>query len=410
MNPFSITTRFAYRNLTRNYRRTLLSTAGVAIGCSIALVDIGLQLGKVEMFIRNVAEGGIGHVRVVPDQWVASRDPKWRLTGWEKVLDNLRANPGVVAATPRARVQGMLAMGTRLCGVEITGVDPQTEPKALRYVRKMDTGHYLETGDRHSMVIGKSIADRLGVSTGDQLIVTVVDNNGAMKSDMFNIVGTVNLGGNLDRQICQVTLQDAENLSGLPGAGEIAVILKDAEKAMAFKNQICSQLPAGDTALTWAEIAPQTETAVRMNYVTAIILASVLVLVSLLGVASAQLTAVLERKRELAVLSALGMGRSSIFKLVFTEALALGTVSCLATFALAGPITYYLAKTGIVILKQGQSMEALGTVMDPVFHGNFGPWFFICAAILSYMATILASLYPAWYAIRLDPAEALRVG
>jgi ABC-type lipoprotein release transport system permease subunit len=410
MGRLSVTTRYAVRNLTRNYRRTLLSVAGITIGCSIALINIGMTRGKIEMFIRNVAEGGIGHVRVVPENWIVSHDSGLRLHEWRKILGELRKDPGVAVATPRVRIQGMLAMGTRVCGVLITGVDPLTEPKALRYVRTLESGRYLKPDDSHAMVIGKSTAERLRMGIGDAVVVTVVDTTGATKSDMFDVVGIVNLGNKqLDSMVCQVTLRDAEKLSGLPGVGEISVILKDPGDVNLFRDRVRASLSGGDTAWTWAQISPQSEQAVRINYIFSRIITVILVLVALLGVASSQLTAVLERKRELAMLSALGMGRVSIFRLVFSEALTLGTLSGLATMALAGPITYYLARVGIRILDSGKSLTALGTVVDPVMHGDFGSWFFVYAAILSYLATVVASLYPAWYAVRLDPAETLRM-
>ncbi len=411
MSHVSVGTRYAFRNLTRNYRRTLLSVAGIAIGCSIALVNIGMVRGKADMYIRNVAEGGIGHIRVVPENWITSRDPNLRLNEWQRVLTELRSNPEVAIATPHTRIQGMLAMGTRMTGVEIQGIDPENEPGAFRYVRKLETGRYLSQGDNHAMVIGRAIADRLQVTIGDPVYVTAVDNVGAMKSDMFEVIGIVNLGSKqLDGGICQVLREDVESLSGLPGAGEIVVILKDANRADQIRDQVRARLPSGDTALTWAQISPQSELAVRINYGTSHILTVILVLVALLGVASSQLTAVVERKRELAVLSALGMGRLSILKLCISEALTLGTISGLATIALAGPITYYFAKIGIQVLEAGKSITALGTVVDPVMYGDFGVWFFVYAGLLSYLATFLASVYPAWFAIHLDPEKSLRVG
>ena len=410
INRLSVTTRYAVRNLTRNHRRTLLSVAGITIGCSIALVNIGLTKGKTEMYIRNIAEGGLGHVMVVPGKWIVSHDPGLRLSEWRKTLDKLREDNRVVVATPRVRIQGMLAVGTRVSGVVITGVDPVAEPKALRYVRTLESGRYLKPEDSHAMVIGKSMAERLRISIGDAVVVTVVDNTGAAKSDMFDVIGIVNLGSRqLDSSICQMTLRDVVELSGSTGVGEIAVILKDPGDADRFRDQIKSWLSAGDTALTWDQISPQSEVAVRLNYIFSQIFTVILILVSLLGVASSQLTAVLERRRELAMLSALGMGRVSIFRLVFSEALTLGTISWVATVALAGPITYYFAKVGIRILDAGKSMTALGTVVDPVMHGDFGIWFFAYAAILSYLATVVASVYPAWYAVRLEPAETLRM-
>jgi ABC-type lipoprotein release transport system permease subunit len=410
MGRLSVTTRYAARNLVRNSRRTLLSVAGITVGCTIALVNIGITRGKTEMFIRNVAEGGIGHVEVVPENWIVSHDPGLRVREWREILGELRNDPEVVVAAPRIRMQGMLAMGTRVSGVLISGVDPVTEPKALRYIRTMETGRYLKPGDSHAMVIGRTIADRLRVDIGDAVVVTVVDHGGATKSDMFEVIGIVNLGNKqLDSLVCQVTREDAEKLSGSPGVGEIAVTLRDPGGADRFRERIRGQLPVGDTAWTWAQISPQSEEAVRLNYVFSQIITVILILVALMGVASSQLTAVLERKRELAMLSALGMGRTAIIRLVISEALTLGTLSVLGTVALGGPITYYFARVGIRILDAGKSMTALGTVVDPVIHGDFGIWFFVYAAILSYLATVLASVYPAWYAVRLDPAETLRM-
>jgi ABC-type lipoprotein release transport system permease subunit len=102
------------------------------------------------------------------------------------------------------------------------------------------------------------------------------------------------------------------------------------------------------------------------------------------------------------------MGRGSVLKIVFGEALALGVVSSLDTIILAGPVTYYFATHGIRVL-DGKSVAAFGSVVDPVLRGEFGGWFFGYAVVLSCLSTLLASVYPAWFAVRLEPAEALRV-
>ena len=233
------------------------------------------------MYIRNAAEGGIGHVRVVPENWTVSHDPGLRLREWQKTLGELREDSGVVVATPHARIQGMLAVGTRVSGVMMTGVDPVTEPKALRYVRTLESGRYLKPEDSHAMVIGKSIAERLRIGIGDAVVVTVMDNTGVAKSDMFNVIGIVNLGSRqLDSAICQVTIRDVVELSGSPGVGEIAVILKDPANANLFRDRITAWLPAGDTALTWAQISPQSEVAVRLNYAFSQIFTVILILVA----------------------------------------------------------------------------------------------------------------------------------
>ena len=75
--------------------------------------------------------------------WEISHDASLRLSDWKSELAAIRSVRGVRAATPRARVQAMLAMGTHMVGTEIVGVDPETEPVTYRYVREIQTGRYL---------------------------------------------------------------------------------------------------------------------------------------------------------------------------------------------------------------------------------------------------------------------------
>jgi ABC-type lipoprotein release transport system permease subunit len=404
-----ITARYAVHNLARNTRRTLLSVLGVAIGSSVALIDIGMAGGKVDMYLKAMAEGGLGHLRVVPAQWPVKRDASLRLAQWREVLARVRADKEVAVAVPRVRLQGLLAMGTRMAGVEIVGVDPSVEPGAFRYVRVMQSGRYLLPVDRAGMVIGRTLAERLGAGVGDSLVVTVAGSTGAIKNAMFEVLGIVDLGGKLDGTICQIPLAEAATLSGLDGAAEIAVVLKTSDNIGGYTNRLKKALPPGDTAMTWEELSPQGAAAIRFNQAFQVIITVFLVVVALLGVAGAQLTAVLERRREFAVLAALGMGRGAMWKLMLFEGLALGTASLAATMVISVPTVWYFAFVGLRVMPQGGMSMAGVALVDPVFRGNFGPWILTLGALLCYTSTLLASLYPGWFATRLHPAEALRV-
>ena len=124
------TVRLALRNLGRNVRRTLLSVVGSGIGCAIAVTLTG---------------------------WLPRRDDKLRLVDGPAALQRVRAMPGVRVAAPRARMQGLLAMGTRVAGVELTGVDPVAEPRALRFVRDAVKGRYLQASDGDAVRVDASL-------------------------------------------------------------------------------------------------------------------------------------------------------------------------------------------------------------------------------------------------------------
>jgi ABC-type antimicrobial peptide transport system permease subunit len=130
----------------------------------------------------------------------------------------------------------------------------------------------------------------------------------------------------------------------------------------------------------------------------------------LLGVASAQLAAVLERRREFAVLSALGMSGPRMVGLVVQEALMLGGAGALVALAAGLPLVWQLARVGLDFSRWvGNAYSFQGVLFDPVFFGDFGVWIVWYVCVVSIGATVMASLYPAWYASRTDPAVALRV-
>jgi ABC-type lipoprotein release transport system permease subunit len=396
----------AWRNLTRKRRRTFLSVAGVAVSCAICLISIGLSQGKVDMFFRVTAEGGIGHLHLAPEGWLQSHEPKLRLKDWQKDLATLRRSPHVVVATPRTRAQGLLAMGTHVAAVDITGVDPTTEPTSYKYVRRITTGRYLQPEDQNGMVLGQATATTLKIETGDPIVVTAVGADGSMKSAMFTLVGTVDTGSqDIDAAICQVNLPDLEQLGQAPGAGEIAVILKDPARAKAIQKVLQPLCTAPNKILRWDEVSPQTRTAIQLNQSISGLTTVILMVVAILGVASAQLTAVLERQKELGMLLAIGMSSRRVLSLILTEALGVGLLGTAAALALSLPVLYYMAKVGLPVAK---GMQAGGMLMEAIY-ANFGVWIITDAFLLCVAAAMLAALYPAWFAVKLDPISAMRV-
>jgi lipoprotein-releasing system permease protein len=129
-----------------------------------------------------------------------------------------------------------------------------------------------------------------------------------------------------------------------------------------------------------------------------------------LGIMSAQLAAVLERRREFAVLSALGMKSGRLISVMLVEGFILGLLGSILGLAFGLPAAHYVATHGIDFSKvYGSDVSMSNILFDPVFKGDFGWWLIPLAFELALSATVLSSLYPAWYAIRTDPAAALRV-
>ena len=176
------------------------------------------------------------------------------------------------------------------------------------------------------------------------------------------------------------------------------------------RAQLQARVTRGDVVLDWRELSPELAGHLRQDTVASRIITGIIILIVLLGVASAQLAAVLERRREFAVLAALGMRGGRMVRLLLQEALALGLAGAAAGILLGSPFVWRFATAGLDFRKwMGSSLAFQGILIEPILYADFGPWIVPEALVIGLGATLIASLYPAWYATRTDPAKALRV-
>ncbi|HEU4724583.1 MAG TPA: FtsX-like permease family protein [Candidatus Eisenbacteria bacterium] len=406
----NVSTTYAVRSVLRNARRTALSVVGIGIGCALALYVDSLIRGTAQLYVAMAAESGSGHLRVVPAEWPVNRDVDLRLADWRADLAAARALPGVRAAAPRARAQVLVAMGSHVLSVEMVGVDPAVEPSADRLVRRLAQGAYLSPGGTGEVVVGRAIADRLDAEVGDEILASVVGATGDIESAMFRITGLAATGSeDVDAGICHVTLEDLARLTGREGAGEVTLILDDWQAAETARAALAARVAGGDRVLTWPELSPEFEGHLRQDRATTRLVTAVIIVIVLLGVTSAQLAAVLERRKEFAVLAALGMKPPRMVRLVLQEALLLGLAGAAAGLAIALPFIAWAATAGLDFRQwMGSNYAFEGVILEPIVYADMGWWIVIEALVIALGATTVASLYPAWFATRTDPAAALR--
>ena len=407
-----IATRYALRSLLRHRRRSLLSVVGIGVGCSVCMFIVGFVRGESAMMMRAVAESGSGHLRFAPKQWRETGNDRLRLPAGFELLELADRIPGVAVASPHARTEALLAMGTRTAGVVMLGVDADREFRANRLVQRVSEGRYLRPGETGAAVVGKSLADRLDVGVDDDLMVTVSGADGEMHSAMLRLVGIVGTGSKmLDTGICHVALDDVARLTGLAPVGEISVLLGDPRRLAETIASLLAEVGDRADIVTWLEIIPELAAGVEVDETWAKIMVGIVTVVVFLGIASAQLAAVLERRREFAVLAALGMKGARLVRIMVTEGVILGAAGSAMALLVGIPATYLSATRGIDFRgwSGGADYGISDILLEPVVYGDFGWWLVPLALALAIVSTTLSSLYPAWYALGTDPANALRV-
>ena len=406
-----ISTRYAIRSLARHPRRSALSVLGVGVGCAVCMGVVSFVGGESRTMLEAVAQSGSGHIRVVPPGWQDTRENDLRLTDWELLLSTLRRRPDLVVATPRSRTDGLLGFGTRQAAVEVVGVDPATEQAANRLVRDVAEGQYLRADEPGTTVIGAGVARRLDAELDDDLMITAAGKSGDIVSAMLRVVGIVATGSSeLDTTICHVNLSDIAGLSGHAGVAELTAVLSSPQETHRVAQELRLALPGDSEVLTWEQILPELASGVEVDKTWSRMIVTIIMLVVFLGIASSQLSAVLERRREFAVLAALGMKGGRLVQIMLAESLVLGLLGSVLAMGFGLPSTYWIATKGIDFGKlYGSDLSISNILIDPVFRGSFGWWLVPLALCLSLVATSLSSIYPAWYATHTDPATALRV-
>lgn len=405
-----VTARYAVRSVSRNLRRTVLSIAGIAIGCALALFMESLNRGRDELIARLGADSGVGHLRVVPAGWDAEHDVRLRLADWQADLAVARGLPGVKLATPRVRAQVLLAMGIHAVAVEMVGVEPEAEQRAFRFVRNVAAGRYLQSDDAGAMVVGRAVAERLDVGLGDEILATAVGRGGHIESAMFRIAGIIATGSDeIDAGICHVVLRDVAQIAPQPGAGEITIVLADWRETEVVRARLAPRIAPGDQVRTWSELAPELTGHTEQDKATSRFVSVMILVIVVLGVASAQLAAVLDRRRELAVLAALGVGARRLVAIMFGEAMILGVLGAAAGLAVGLPIVGYFAHGGLDFRSiVGSTWTFEGMLFEPIIYPQLGPWVVPYIAAVAIGTTLVACVYPAWVCARTDPAVALR--
>jgi ABC-type lipoprotein release transport system permease subunit len=397
----------AYRDLGRNRRRSIFTLLAVALGLALLMNLHGLIAGVIDGTLQNSIRLQTGHVQVR----ASSFDNQKLSLQWKDLLDTpaalvarAAAMPGVKAAAAVLWAGGVLSTGNDSAGVQLYGVD--TTSTICAPIRQgMVAGQFLTADDREGILIGKHLADSLGLAVGRTVNVAVVDANGQPSQTTFTIRGLFATGTpSYDDSAIILPLAKAQAFTSTQGRASAVVILlnrqDDAAKVAAAMDG------PGLTALTYLDLNQVLLTTMQLGLVFYKILDFIVILVVAVIIANTLLMAVFERIREMGILAALGMKGRQIMLMFLLEAATLGLAGIVVGFALGSAGVEYLAHTGIYMgdMATAASGIALGTSLYSQYDLATFAW--LCLATL--IVILLAALYPAWFAARREPAEALR--
>jgi putative ABC transport system permease protein len=396
--------KLAYRNVGRNKTRSLLSALAVGVGMALLLLMSSVLEGEMKGALQNTIRLQSGHLQVRPASYEENKiSLKWEdlIENPDQVATQVKSIPQVTVATPRLVASSILTVRDESKGVQILGIEPDS-PANQPFREGILSGEFIKADDREGILVGNILADKLGLKVNDKVNLLVTTSNGDVNEQLFTVRGIFTTRTPAyDESTIFMPLAKAQAITATENhASTIFVTLQDLNQADAVAQALKG---SNYKILTWRDqnvFITQFE-----DYANAFFVILYLIVLGITAtvVTNTLVMAVFERTREIGILSAIGMKGRGIMAQFLAEAALLATGGVIGGLIIGGAAVAYFTIYGIYIGDYGIS----GVLFEDHIYAHLTLQNTLNLAILTYIITLIASLYPARLAARLEPVEAL---
>lgn len=401
----------AWKNIWRNKVRSLVVIMAITFGLFGGVFSSAVMKGMVEQRIKEAVSRETSHIQIHHPKYIDDNEVKFTIDGeaqrLERKLDSL---PQVKAWTSRIRFLAMGNSANASTGVMIFGIDPEKESQVTEIASMIcdSCGTYLADGKKNQIVVGKALAEKLKLRLRSKIVLTFQDQEGNLTGAAFRICGIYRTSNSVfDEMNVFVRKSDIAKLLVMnPNEyQELAISLVDPDQLPAVQEELMSDFP-GLLVRNWKEIDPMIGMMADLTTVWLYMFMAIILLALGFGIINTMLMTILERTRELGMLAAIGMNKRRIFLMIMLESVYLSLTGAIVGMALGYLLTLYTSHTGINLSSFAEGFEKIG--YNPIMYPYLDLGFFITLTIMVICIGVLASIYPARKALKLNPAEAVR--
>ena len=402
-----LTFKLAFRNLFRNTRRTILTSLLISSSLIVLILVDGLMHGMTNVMVGGITHTLEGEAQVTRKGFRNDFEVEYTIDDPASVISQLKENKTLEGFGPRVIIGGMIASSYNTTGSLVYGVDAKQELKVSRISEAIIEGQYL-SGEPREILIGKPMAELLEVELGDRLIITAatVDTN-EITQELFRLSGIFEFGPEeMDKNLVFINLVKAQSVLGMQdNLHQIALRFMDPEDAKNKELPLFKQLTNEENeALGWLDLQPSIGAMIEMAGFSTAIVGAILFLLTSLGVINSMFMSIYERIYEFGVAKAIGTTPRQIIQLVLFEALLLALISCVFGLVIGYFLGDYFSIHGIPMGK----MEVSGVLLDGNMYTQLMLYQFVNFPIYVTLLTLAAAIYPARFASRIVPTEALQ--
>ncbi|MFM4992713.1 lipoprotein-releasing ABC transporter permease subunit LolE [Aeromonas veronii] len=385
-------------------------SASSLIGIALGVMALILGLSAMNGFERELKDRVLS---VVPQGELDAVERP--LPDWPRLRDYLLAQPGVEAAAPVIRLNGLLEHGSALKGVQLRAVLPDLEAN-LSDAGKYMTGRglrELQPGER-GVILGKTIADKLGVKVGDSvaLLLPQGGDQAGIKNprrEALTVVGLLEIGGQLDGLLGFMHLADAQAITCMgSGVEGFSLRVSDVLKAQSITVAAAQQFPHHVYIRSWMNSQGYLYQDIQMVRTVMYVVMLMVVAVACFNIVSTLVMAVNEKRSEIAILKTMGASPGQIRLTFVIQGMVNGVAGALLGALLGGLLSSKLTQ----ILSVVEKLIGHRFLNPDIYFIDFLPTELHMQDLLivtgaAILMSLVATLYPAWRASGLVPSREL---
>ncbi|WP_198264771.1 lipoprotein-releasing ABC transporter permease subunit [sulfur-oxidizing endosymbiont of Gigantopelta aegis] len=410
--PLSLFLGFRY---TRAKRRnqfisfiTLSSFTGIAIGVW-ALITVLSVMNGFQSEIRDRILGMASHATI--------SGMNGKIQNWQDVDKLVEQQPHVEGSAPYILKEAMLTNASNVHGALVRGIDPEEEKSVSEVSLKIYRGSYEALNDtKYGIILGRFLARSIGATVGSKITMVTPSANvtpaGIMpRLKRFTVVGIFEMGHNqYDANMALIHIRDAQVLFKMKGlVTGIRLKLDDLYNAPKISREIEQKIPGYHRVIDWTQHHANLFRAINIEKTMMLIILSLIIAVAAFNIVSTLVIVVSDKQADIAILRTLGASPGMIMRIFIAQGMVIGIVGTLLGMA-SGILTAQNIQTIVPALESVLGIKFLAPeiylISDLPSEMKWSD--VLTTGIISFSLTVLATIYPAWRASRVQPAEALR--
>lgn len=405
----------AWRNIWRQKRRSAMVMSTAAIGMFSVVFVMGYANGIFNGMLNDTIHSGLGHIQIRPNGYEDDRKIGSFFEN-ESIPEAVRSLniPDDISITARLEREGMLRASRFTEGIMLMGIEPDSEINVSNYYKWIRDGEYLT--DRNNgltkVLIGATNSERMDIIPGDYVVIGTGAMDGTTTSIRAEVSGIFQSSTpSIDRHIVLINRADLSQLfSGHENIiGNFTIVSDNIENSVEISESIRKMyLETGADPvdiLTYKDLQPELHQLMEMSGTIQRVMYTFLLLGFSLTLLNSILMSVFERIREFGIQRAIGTRPSLLVAGVLTESVIISMIGCTAGGAIGSAIALILGQTGISFAMFAQGLELGG--IPVIIYPELDLANMIYAFTIAFFMSIVAGLYPAIKAVRMQPIEAI---